>query len=74
MTTAAPPMTSGTPARDERTEDQQQRDGRQRQRDELGPVEVALGDRLDVTVRVKRPFSKIQYLVHKYGILMLGNN
>ena len=36
--------------RDERAEDEEQRERRERQRDDLAPLEVGLGDGLDVAV------------------------
>ncbi len=40
--TLAPPTTSGTPGRDERPEDEQQRERGERQRDELAALQVVL--------------------------------
>ena len=48
--TAAPPTASGTPAATSAAEHEQQREGRERQRDELAAPEVALGHGLDVAV------------------------
>ena len=52
--TAVPPTTSGTPAATTRAEHEQQREGGQRQRDELAAPQVGLGHRLDVAVE-RRP-------------------
>ena len=48
--TAAPPTASGTRRGDDRSEHEQQRDRRERQRDELAAAEVGLGHGLDVAV------------------------
>ena len=48
-TTADPPTTIGTPAA-RPAEDEQQRERGERQRDQLGPLQVALGEHLDVAV------------------------
>ena len=56
--TLDPPTTSGTPGRDQRSEDDQQRQGREGQRDDLASLEVALADVLHVTVE-RRPAGEL---------------
>ncbi len=48
--TDAPPTTPGTAPRYDRPEDEQQRRGRERERDQLGAAQVALGHVVDVLV------------------------